>query len=88
VRDCGGKVHRSECDANGARVDVSDLGGCTPPAGTFSCGRFFCAQGSQYCAGTFTPLTPGQGIFQCLPLPSACGTNPTCACVPEHFGFT
>jgi len=89
VCGCDGLVHVNECFTNGqGRSDVSDVGGCTPPAGTFACGRFFCAHGTEYCSRLLSPSSPEPGMFQCLSLPGQCGATPTCACVPGNFGFT
>jgi hypothetical protein len=81
VCGCDGKVYRAECDANGSGQDVSRLGGCTAPAGTFACGPSFCVQGGEYCSAINGGAITNAGTYQCVTLPAACGATPSCSCL-------
>ncbi|HMF43827.1 MAG TPA: hypothetical protein VKQ32_24300, partial [Polyangia bacterium] len=81
VCGCDGNVYGSPCLANSAGTDISDQGGCTPPQGMFACGPRFCMHGTQYCEAMLGPLPGNPGAYACHPLPAACGTTPTCACL-------
>jgi hypothetical protein len=78
---CNGQVYPSECDANAAGFDVNSYGGCTPPAGMFGCGWGFCPHGTSYCQKVVGGAFGNPGSYTCEPLPSACGSNPGCACL-------
>jgi hypothetical protein len=58
------------------------------PSGPQSCGSQTCAA-SQYCnefqGGPAPPPDSGpSGGFTCAPLPAACVSNPTCACLKAN----
>ncbi len=75
---CDGKVYDNPCEAQMAGVDVSDLGGCTAPAGMFGCGAFFCALGTTYCDVVIP--SGGEITYTCEALPP-CGDPTSCSCV-------
>lgn len=79
---CDGVVYDSPCMANGAGVDVSNLGGCTAPAGTFACGWTFC-NADQYCQRAVSDVGGEPDYYSCLSLPAACqmGADPSCVCL-------
>jgi hypothetical protein len=81
VCGCDGKTYRSECEANASGQDISRLGTCAAPSGTFACGPYFCAHGSELCVAMNGGAITNAGTYQCLPLPSGCGATPTCACL-------
>ncbi len=78
---CDHQIYDNPCDAAEAGVDVSDLGGCTPPAGAFGCGSGFCNQDTEYCQIIPSGTSKGVTSYTCMPLPSSCGTAPTCGCL-------
>ncbi|MDI1476204.1 hypothetical protein [Polyangium sp. y55x31] len=78
VCGCDGKVYPDACAALAAGVDLGAMGVCTPPAGTFTCGPFFCAVGQQACAHD-----PIYGAYECVSLPAEClpqGMPKDCTC--------
>lgn len=78
---CDGQVYNNECEAQAAGTDVSNLGGCTPPQGTFACGPKFCAKGQQYCRRDVSDVGSIPDGFTCVSLPAGCGAAPDCACL-------
>jgi hypothetical protein len=78
---CDHQVYPSPCDAAAAGADIDDLGGCTPPAGTFGCGAHFCKQDAEYCEIFPDGTSAGTSTYVCQPMPSNCGNPPTCACL-------
>jgi len=81
VCGCDGVVYSNTCMAAAAGTDISDLGGCTPPTGTFPCGPRFCTHGTQYCEGKTGGAATNPGDYACHTLPAGCGGTPTCACI-------
>ena len=78
VCGCNGQLYRSPCEAEGAGVSISTVGGCEPPTGKFVCGTIFCAHGTQYCE----KQVRGTGSqYLCRDLPAGCGATPACACI-------
>jgi hypothetical protein len=75
-------MYGNACDANASGVDIGDPGGCTPQPGMFGCGAHFCTVGTQFCVLDLTTAT-GAEAFSCRPLPSACGGNESCGCLPQ-----
>jgi hypothetical protein len=78
---CDGQVYSSECHAQSLGQDVSEAGGCTPPANMFPCGPRFCVLGSQYCHATIGGPVGASGSYSCVAYPNTCGDTPTCACL-------
>jgi hypothetical protein len=78
---CDGKIHDNECYANAAGVDVNDLGSCPAPQGMFACGHSFCAVGQNYCEVQISDVANLPNSYSCKPLPAACGSAPSCACL-------
>jgi hypothetical protein len=60
---------------------MNDLGGCTPPAGMYGCGAGFCQLGAEYCELDGSDVATIPSTYTCKPLPTACGTAPSCACL-------
>jgi Kazal-type serine protease inhibitor domain len=81
VCGCDGVVYSNACLAAAAGTDISDLGGCTPPAGTFACGPRFCMRGTQFCEARVGGAVTNPGAYACQTLPAGCGGTPTCACL-------
>jgi hypothetical protein len=81
VCGCDGKVYGNACMANGAGVDVSDLGNCKPPQGMFGCGAGFCQLSSEYCMVVPSGVENGATTYTCEPFPNNCGVAPGCACL-------
>ena len=79
---CDGTVHSNACDAETAGVDVSTLGTCTPPAGTFACGAQFCAT-NDVCSISGNDVPPPVAYYSCNPPPAACTATTTCACAGD-----
>jgi hypothetical protein len=75
---CDGHVYGNICEANTAGADVGAVG-CTPPKGTFGCGAEFCGLGTEFCLTD--PEPPPNDSATCKPLPAACGSSPSCACL-------
>lgn len=82
---CDGMVYGNDCDAASAGVDINLNDGCAAPGGMFSCGAHFCFLGTDYCQVLIAegPL-PGTDTYTCKPLPSACGSNASCACLANE----
>jgi hypothetical protein len=78
---CDGQVYSSPCDAAAGGQDISDLGGCAAPTGTFPCGARFCMRGTQYCERMLGGAAVNPGTYVCHALPAGCGATPTCACL-------
>ena len=80
---CDGAVYGGSCDAASKGSDVSDLGGCVAPAGSFACGSIFCAKGQQYCQKTGSDIGGEPDSYICVSMPNACfqGAPPTCTCL-------
>jgi hypothetical protein len=76
---CDGKVYTNDCLAYVAGFDLSAHGTCVPPRGDFNCGYRVCDLGTQYCKHEIKPPDPDS--FSCVPLPTACRTTPSCACL-------
>jgi hypothetical protein len=81
VCGCDGSVYSNACLAAAAGTDISDLGGCTAPAGTFACGPRFCMHGTQFCESRTGGAVQNPGGYGCIAVPAACNGTPTCACV-------
>ncbi len=81
---CDGSVHPSECDANAAGLDVSQLGTCKPPQGFFACGPKLCQSGSDYCQHTTSDVGGQPDDFACRPLPPACEAPASCSCLANQ----
>jgi hypothetical protein len=81
---CDGTVYSSDCDAASAGVDINLLGGCTPPAGMFSCGAGFCQLATQYCEVQVSDVASIPSSFSCKDIPSTCSTIPNCACLANE----
>ncbi len=83
---CDGQVYASPCHAAIAGQDVSKLHNCTPPDGTFRCGEWFCQIDAEYC--NHVAAEAGQDGHECVPIPAACASTPTCACLTTQVeGF-
>lgn len=80
---CDGRVYGNSCEANAAGVDVSRLGGCMAPEGSFACGSGFCALGSEYCQRDVSDVGGVPDGYTCRPLPAACGASPACGCLAD-----
>jgi hypothetical protein len=78
---CDGQVYGNPCDANAAGQDVSNLGGCVAPPGTFGCGSKFCDVQGQYCQRATSDVVGIPDGYTCLPLPGACANGASCACL-------
>jgi hypothetical protein len=78
---CDGKVYSNACSAAAAGVDVSTMGSCMAPQGQFACGPKFCASGKQYCQRSVSDVSGVPDSYGCVPLPNACGSAPSCACL-------
>jgi hypothetical protein len=81
VCGCDHHVYPTECKANASGADVDDSGGCTPPGGLFGCGSEFCDVGKEYCRLLITNADDQPPQVSCWPLPTTCGTTPTCDCL-------
>jgi hypothetical protein len=62
----------------------------THDAGAIACGNASCDGTKQYCqighGGVQLPDGGNNTSYTCLPLPMACVSNPTCACLQQHGG--
>lgn len=83
---CDGVVYGNSCDAASAGQDVSDLGGCMAPEGTFGCGHSFCTLATEFCQKTLSDVGGMPDSYSCAPLPMACGDMPSCACLGDPCG--
>lgn len=81
---CDGKIYGNPCDANAHGVDVSNLGGCTPPGGMFSCGAHFCSLQKDYCQRDQSDVVGVADVFTCVPLPAACAMSQDCSCLAKE----
>ncbi len=84
VCGCDDKVYDNDCEANraGARA-MTHSGGCSPPAGTFTCGETFCKLGSEICE----EQSNGDGSISdgCVASPGSCAAD-DCDCVLAALG--
>jgi hypothetical protein len=78
---CDGMVYDNPCYANAAGVDVANDSRCKAPPGEFGCGAYFCQQAGYYCEMDGSDVANTPSAFSCKPLPAACGTPPSCACL-------
>ncbi len=78
---CDAQIYGSECMANNAGHDVAPAGTCTPPVGTYACGQHFCDSKTQYCERVISDVSSLPDDYNCLALPDACLTMPSCACI-------
>jgi hypothetical protein len=78
---CDGKVYPNACAAAAAGADLSLLGACPAPPGTFACGSGFCDQADDYC---LVQMPGDPDPYTCEKLPPNCN-NPgaTCACLSD-----
>ncbi len=80
VCGCDDQVHGNPCDAMMNGWDLSALGSCAIPAGTFPCGAHFCSIATEVChesdEGDSPQPTPN--LYRCDPLPAACDGKPSC----------
>ncbi|APR79623.1 Kazal-type serine protease inhibitor domain protein [Minicystis rosea] len=83
VCGCDGAVHDNACDAAAAGADVSLLGGCKAPQGTFACGSHFCTLGAHYCEYVISDVGGEPSTYTCQPLPASCNGVTTCACLAD-----
>jgi hypothetical protein len=82
---CDSKVYSNPCDAAAAGFDISNLGSCMAPSPSqFSCGHGFCDRKTQYCQRTLSDVFGMPDDFACMPLPAACGSMPSCACLANE----
>lgn len=85
---CDGTVYGNECDAQSKGSDISNLGNCDAPAGTFPCGAGFCAKNQQYCRRDVSDVGSEPDSFGCMSLPAGCfqgGGSPSCDCVANEL---
>lgn len=87
VCGCDGVVYPSACQANLAGSDVSKAAACAAPTGTFRCGWIYCRRDSEYCSSVEGGAVSFPGTFQCLAMPAACGSSPSCACLSPSSGL-
>lgn len=80
---CDGAIHGNVCEAASAGADVSNLGGCKPPPGTFGCGAKFCTLGAEYCEDFYSDVGGEPPTFTCKLLPEPCAPMPGCACLAD-----
>lgn len=78
---CDGMVHGNPCDAAASGFDVSTLGNCEAPGGTFACGAGFCEIETSFCQHIISDVFEEPDEFTCKGLPATCGAPPSCACV-------
>lgn len=78
---CNGQTYGSACETRKGGTDVNLYGGCTAPAGWFSCGAHFCNQQNDVCVKTVSDILEEPPTFLCVPIPAGCGGIPTCACI-------
>jgi hypothetical protein len=76
---CDGQIYGGDCDTYSNGVDLNAHGTCDVPAGKFACGYTQCDLATRYCQRQ--PHTTGPDTFSCLPLPAACTSNRSCACL-------
>ena len=82
VCGCDGKVYGSACQAELAGVDVSLLGACKEPPGTFVCGTHYCKLGLEYCEVDLSDVSGFANGYGCHTLPIQCGDGTgDCACL-------
>ena len=84
VCGCDGVVHSNECDANAAGTDVSAIGSCPVPAGSFACGFRTCDKATEYCERGVSDIGGEPDSFVCKPLPGSCGTAAVCGCMTQE----
>jgi len=70
-------------------IDVSATEACTPPAGTFACGPYFCRLADQICdKGQNFSDAIQPDTWSCIAATSACPTGCECdacgSCVADH----
>lgn len=67
------------CPQRGAPVST-----CAPaPPAMVPCGTSLCREGFEYCETQYSD-TPSPDSQRCYPLPTVCGTELTCGCVPTR----
>lgn len=77
---CDGETYVMECSAYSAGVDIAQAGGCTPPAGQFSCGPTFCDKDTEYCAVSQSDIGGEPNSYECKTRPLCVGGEYSCAC--------
>ena len=88
VCGCDGNNYPSDCDAAKAGTDVSTSVSCPSPTGMFRCGWSYCQHGTEYCHAVIGGPVGAPGTYDCLALPAACGTTPSCTCMAVTSGST
>jgi hypothetical protein len=78
---CDGMVYGNDCDAAANGFDINLNGGCAAPPGMFGCGAQFCDLTAYYCEILGTDVGSEPNVYSCQPLPTACGSAPSCACL-------
>ena len=85
---CDHVVHASACAANGAGVDIDNVGTCAAPApNLFPCGARFCDRQKEYCTATASDVAGADDSYGCSPLPAGCGPMPSCGCLQTNACF-
>jgi hypothetical protein len=84
VCTCDGKQAGNQCAGQSGGQDVNAKGGCSAPQGTFACGSSFCTSGQQYCQIVISDVGGIPDEFSCKPLPTGCGSAPSCACLEKQ----
>jgi hypothetical protein len=71
-------------DAATEAAVVTGGGGAATPCSTSADGGARCNEQTQICVNDYAHVT-GLGTDSCQPLPAACASHPTCACVLAAF---
>jgi hypothetical protein len=77
---CDGNVYANQCQALSSGHDLSQLGNCPLPEGTFYCGDHFCQKGTEYCVRYGSDIGGWADGYDCKPIPSACNAPGGAAC--------
>jgi hypothetical protein len=90
VCGCDRRVHRNDCAAAAAGVDLSLRAGCGEPLpGWIACGPRFCETRTSYCQIVLSDVAELPSEFECKPLPASCSaandiaTSLDCSCFPQ-----
>ena len=79
---CDGTIYGNRCEAASTGVDVSNVGGCPLPAGSFPCGPKNCSIAGEYCLHQISD-TDLPDTYMCMAMTCSVAV-PTCNCVASE----